>query len=368
MIRILVAFFVAIAAGSAAIFYNIYQPWLPLGIVVLYGGLLWIFSATGTTLTGEAQDSPYYVGFLLTLIALFVAFSHADSPDLLIGTIGSAILTTVAGLVVRAFFHLRDREELHEREVIETMHEQIRQTVAGFHSAHLQLVGLVSTFVESRSSLLDREKTISEAYVERLNQLLTRVTLLEGQFADDIAEILADLQPVVGKLAKYLEETKARVEEHIETLVEFHEQGLNRLNSSIESFEARHLEETETAIIAVRKRTERVMEPLDSLSRSIAGMVAAVESIPIEGVLSSLANTGEKVSREFTGIVERGRSLAEMLGSVESLLERTRKDLGDIDMVLTDFVRLLGRKVEAVREDNRGLFEDENQGLRAGRL
>src|SRR6266704_1707626 len=110
--RAFYAFAIAFALGTLSI-YASWGPWVPALPVVLYG-LMLLVAQVGhfVSLEDSVKDSPYFLGFLLTLAALLKALAAmgadlknpsaaADSSSTLLAAASAAIVPTVAGLFMR---------------------------------------------------------------------------------------------------------------------------------------------------------------------------------------------------------------------------------------------------------------------------
>ena len=86
--------------------YPLFAIFLPLGCMVLYTGFGYAHSVDSIFLE-QFADSVYYLGFLLTLVALVVSlyFYQGDTLDsgVLVSNFSLALLTTIFGLTVRIY-------------------------------------------------------------------------------------------------------------------------------------------------------------------------------------------------------------------------------------------------------------------------
>src|SRR5438132_7429202 len=125
----------AFGVGASLIVSNTFQPWSPAVVVAFYGGLLYL-NRSRFPLTGEIKDSAYYLGFSLNLIFLFVAFrnygpqiaTNQSAVFYLIQALGSAIIATITGLIVRYALYVMDDEELIQKTVFLELQEEIKKS------------------------------------------------------------------------------------------------------------------------------------------------------------------------------------------------------------------------------------------------
>jgi hypothetical protein len=127
-------------AGSMLIFIEWGKPVTPSLPVVAYGLVLFYCQThLYVQFNATTKDSPYFLGFLLTLIALFQILSsdlgESIGREFMVREVGAAVLTTVCGLFMRQLLLSRDpSEEAHDR-VLQTLAEEIRRDTVEFHRA-----------------------------------------------------------------------------------------------------------------------------------------------------------------------------------------------------------------------------------------
>ena len=123
-------FFAALVLGLAAIVTDWGSIWawvlLPSAPIVAYSLALWVSQATYfVSHSPGIKTSPYILGFLLTLIALFNLFLRGGADlvsgdidlNLLLGQVGAAIMTTAVGLVSRQILITTDPAEEQQQQV-----------------------------------------------------------------------------------------------------------------------------------------------------------------------------------------------------------------------------------------------------------
>src|SRR6266487_45382 len=111
-------FCLALATGVILIVLNL-GGWIAMIPVIVYGALLYIAQAFFlVSLDETVKDSPYFLGFLLTLSAIFKALglasglsSSGGGQSSLLQAAGEAILPTLVGLFMRQALLSRDPAE-----------------------------------------------------------------------------------------------------------------------------------------------------------------------------------------------------------------------------------------------------------------
>ena len=161
-------FFAALVLGIAAIVTDWGSIWawvlLPSAPIVAYSLALWVSQATYfVSHSPGIKTSPYILGFLLTLVALFNLFLRGGADlvsgdidlDLLLGQVGAAVMTTAVGLVSRQILITTDPAE-EQQQVFQSLAGELRRNASEFDSAQRKLVSLIQEFVGAREELFSR--------------------------------------------------------------------------------------------------------------------------------------------------------------------------------------------------------------------
>src|SRR3989442_1518324 len=203
-------FFAAgLAVGVAAIWFS-QSPWISaLPVLVYGGGLLRAQTAHFVSLDESVKDSPYFLGFLLTLVALFKALtvaatqlaavssgSSSDSSNLsriLLSAAATAILPTVAGLFMRQALLARDPSEDAREAVFESLAEELRKHTVAFSSSQKQLIRMIDEFVRTRRDQLTSEEGAAAAYVKHLETATHQLSTLAHSLANGTSAVHDEL-------------------------------------------------------------------------------------------------------------------------------------------------------------------------------
>lgn len=160
--RAFFAFTAALGLSAFALFASVGAPVAPSVPIVLYSAYLWLNRDQMEGPAGETlRDSPYFLGFLLTMFALLMIFrdasagtvSLAQSPSLFTSEVGAAILTTVVGLFCRqALQTLIPSELLDERD------ERLERVAAALASHAVQLERARQEFIATMNAESERRQ------------------------------------------------------------------------------------------------------------------------------------------------------------------------------------------------------------------
>lgn len=179
--RAFAAFTIALGASLWALFTDIGRPFLPSVPIVVYAVYLFANRSAVGQLGGDAlRDSPYFLGFLLTMLALFKIFNDVSfnaslfgqNPALMTQEVGGAVLTTIIGLFCRqALISLVPDVEPEEEDRIAALANAVTSHAVAFEVARQQFFREMSDerarqaeeFRAAQTQLLDRIATMPAA-------------------------------------------------------------------------------------------------------------------------------------------------------------------------------------------------------------
>jgi hypothetical protein len=167
-------------AGSFLVFGGWGKPFLPTLPVVGYGLVLIVSQEVYyVQLAASIRDSPYFLGFILTLIeilnVLFIGFPQENIGGFLFREIGAAILTTAAGLMMRQILLANDAAEEAQDRMFRTLAEEVRKDTVEFHQTQKLFVNLIREFVQTRERMFSEEEKASAEYLKVLREAATKL-------------------------------------------------------------------------------------------------------------------------------------------------------------------------------------------------
>lgn len=181
------AFSVALAASAWALFSEIGKPYLPSIPILIYTLYLYANrSAVGQQENDALKDSPYFLGFLLTMFGLFkifhdVSFNFAlfgRNPELMTEQVGGAVLTTIVGLFSRqALLGLVRDESPAEDDRLTSLANAVTSHAVAFEVARQQFF---REMAEERSKQTRDLETTQERFLARLDELTRSVPIIGG--------------------------------------------------------------------------------------------------------------------------------------------------------------------------------------------
>ena len=312
-------FLIAALIGSASIWFDIGVPWVPAGIVVIYGALLFCAAKFYlVTHSDTTNNSPYFLGFLFFLVALFSAFSKTfDSADninvaLLLRQLGAALLTTIIGLPLRQVLFAYVPAQQDQDTFYRNLEEELRRSATEFRKSQAELLDLLKIFIETRALLFAEEEKASRKYVRELSKAASIFDGFNEKYPGLISAGLEDASAAILSVKDRLEllnRTAAEVNPHF---------------------------------------LERLEPYLDNIRASFRALDEAAQ-----GAASAFGKAGTAAGampQEFDAVAVKLRSQADELDSgLRNRVEAIRTDLKKIDEVLEEFVNVAVNRISQLR-------------------
>lgn len=351
-------FAIALVSGTAGALVH----WsLPPVAVAAYGGLL-VISQTRryTYLNPTLKDSPYFLGFILTLAGLILAFLKvAKDPDLvartpgpLIADLAAAIAATGVGLFLRQWLLTLDPADNARDAVATSILDELRENAVAFQNSQLALKRLVDEFVQERQSLFDEELAATRHYIARLHEGGGTLGRLQAHYPTEVERLVKAVAAATDQIISDTQSQRARLAE----LRDAFEQGLLAEQAEYRKATAANLE-------GVREVREQLHGQLAALGESFGHATRALEAQAgrLEALVARHPEAAQRVASATDGI-------ATAVGGVQQRLDAISLHLQDVATALTkvpDDLRSIGeegaRASQALHERVRALAADADQ-------
>ena len=353
-------FFAALVIGLAAIVTDWGSIWawvlLPSAPIVAYSLALWVSQATYfVSHSPGIKTSPYILGFLLTLIALFNLFLRGGADlvsgdidlDLLLGQVGAAIMTTAVGLVSRQILITTDPAEEQQQQVFQSLAGELRRNASEFDSAQRKLVSLIQEFVGAREELFSREELAFEKFLgglERGSQILTEV---ETTYPKRLQSALS----AMNKHVQALDQAVGDATRHVADLCAAAKEGSDGITNTGNRVEELLSKSAQQWDQASRSLTS-------ALTTSAGSMKQAVdETAALQSQLSGTQEALRSIVENLKLLPEQTRQVVERIGSesksahddVASLLSNLIQDAKAMNAVVDEVTTLLTKRVGSMR-------------------
>ncbi len=353
-------FFLAFAISVYLILNELGEPWAPSLPVLGYGLLLFYAQLRYyVDLNATVKDAPYFLGFILTLIALLKVLSGirpgvTTDPTFLTQHVGAAILTTVAGLFVRQLLLSRDPAEEGRDAVFQSLAKEIKERTVDFYQSQKQFVALVQEFVATREGLFSQEEKAFTRYVERMQAAGTILGRLESEHVERFDKVLTAFDSAstafaragsegATKLLHVRQEIEAQLKQEGESHRRAVASGAEALAASRSALEAELGALNGVlagALPLVSEQVKALAAQVAVYPGAVAGLHESVQSLSQEvlAIRDSIATVGADLKALSSGLGALPDELGGRLRSISA-------DLKGIDAIVDDLVQLLNKRI-----------------------
>ena len=275
------------------------------GLMLVYGVLLWIRSRTEYASEGDGETF-YYLGFIYTLATLVATFAPllnaSERPDTrqVLGLFGLGLSTTFVGLAGRIVFAHAGPGALESPE------ESARKLGDAYAEAARAIERSTARIVHAQQRA---EGHLNESYSGAVDAIRTLSVRVTEQFDTMSVEVLKRFGTVIDRISAETEATFA-------------------------DLRTRAAREVETASRQVVKTHEVVKEEVEGLAAGTAGAVRQVT----EHVVQDFARVARESTAELTAFVRHANS------SMTATLQEFEARLGALRLPPDD----VGKKLEVV--------------------
>jgi len=331
---------------------------------VLVYGLLLLWAQTGhfVSLEDSVKDSPYFLGFLLTLVALLkalaamaakltVAQGTSTQSSILLKAAGAAILPTVAGLFMRQALLSRDPAEDARQAIFHSLADELRKHTVAFHTAQRQLIRLIEEFGSTRREQLDSEGRALKAYVSNLEEGVSRLTELGRTLENDTKTVHDGIIESARSLKGQLDgSTKAAAE------------AAARLSATASVFDASiGVLRTGTAdlgsgLTAANEHLRTLHDSIKNTStalvesaRQLGGMASSAREVS-EGLGQLPKDLGVIPQRALAAVDDAASAGVRAQAAIAAQIATIGRDLAEVDQIFEGLVRLLTERLRQTAE------------------
>lgn len=312
-------FLIAAVLGSLSIWFDIGVPWLPAVIVAFYGMLLF-YSAKVCLVTHSemTNNSPYFLGFLFFLIALFSAFSKTfganDNVDvgMLLRQLGAALLTTIIGLPFRQLLFAYAPAQQDQDTFYRNLEEELRRSATEFRKSQADLLDLLKIFIQTRDILFAEEERASKKYIKGLSKAASIFDGFHEKYPELISSALEGASVAILDIKDKLE-------------------VFNRATGEINPHFLRQLE---PFLDNIKVSFRALDETAQGAASAFAKVGTAAGAVP-----QDLNAVGTKIKMQAD----------ELSGELRIRAQAISRDLEQIDAVLEEFVTVAVNRISQLR-------------------
>lgn len=324
--------------------------------------------------SSTVKDSPYFLGFTLTMIALVKIFTTLEAQagtdaaitaGAIAGDAGQAILATVIGLFARQALWSYERAESKAEAKLMQMSDSLALNAHRFAQRQEELVALIGSFVESHQQMWEREQVALNRYLNQLDAGGKLLAKLEHEYPQRISGLMEAVNKSASLLASSSELASVRLLRSGEAFAAEYARRAEFIMQAMERASSTAVTSSETMARSLEEACEAIASRAGAMRRELGELAMAAAAFPgaIAHASASLQKAGEKVealdrnlrmfseslysgdraARDFARDLEADRQIIHE--EIASRSQVIRDDLRQIDQILDEFVELMRRHV-----------------------
>lgn len=331
--------------------------------------LIYAQASLYTRLNVTLKDSPYFLGFMLTLtglIKVFLGLRTGAGPvagGTIVAEAAGAIIATLVGLLGRQMTHSFDPSDDTRDALFDSLVDEMRDQADKLRTAQARFSGFLLEFTTAREAQFAREEQALERWISNIematvgvervasiyppavDRLLEDASALGRAFADarqevetDFGTLRVDLRTHIEQAGRLLNES---VTEHVRGLGDARG-ALQRNLADLVNAAADGSRDLREHVTQLGNGLAEVQASSHRIARSLAVTEAAADTA--RAALQSLAETAGGVGTEL------GRDLraagADTRDALAKQMRTIATDVAAVDQLLTDVVDLLKERYE----------------------
>ena len=329
---------------------------LPVVPVLLYSIALWVSQHFYLVSHSPAiANSPYILGFMLTLVALLDLFLRGGTSivdgeidqDLVLGRVGAAVATTAVGLLSRQVLITNNIQLEDQDQVFQSLARQLKKNARDFQSAQKQLVALIQEFVEAREELFSKEEQAYAKFLDDLDRGSQILARIETEYSTRLSSALDAL----GAHVEDLDTGVTSAAGDLRTLTATAKQGAEEIRGSATTV-AGTLHDSSTlwktasaeAVGSLDASNQVILERVESLTALQAKLDALSGSI--DATIQSLGTVPEHANAMFERWDATSKSNHEQIAAMYSDLFADAKAM---NMIVDEVAELLRKRVDNLK-------------------
>lgn len=342
--------------GSFVVISHYYAVLLSNSFIMVYGlCLLYSQNKAFVVLSLQTKNSPYFLGFMFTLVALSTVFLEkqaAPTWETFSGEIAVALSTTVFGLLVRQCVFSFDPAQAHQADIIRSIAEQLRERAEEYRQAQARLMGLINGFIDSREQLYEQEEAISAQYVSSLGDAVKAIHHIHNDFTQTVQESVSSTGQLLDRFQSSIESMTdqfsgavSKVQQHYLSALEDGHVTIRNVHEKYQS----SLEEAMNSTTHIAASVgQSLIDILKDLRQNQEASANAAQSIP--QLLDSCRN---KLESTNTALDQTTQMLLSQIGQYDDVLSKRLKrfseELYSIDEIIDSFIQTLQKNLKRIK-------------------
>jgi len=300
--------------------------------------LAWGQAKLGWSLGESTRESPYYLGFLLTQIALAAIFARitqqdgtaADVIGLLAPRLASALMTSVFGLLGRHVLVSMDPLASDHRAAQDSLRLQLQGNLQRFSEIQQKFEEFIAALSQQRKAFLADEQNAAQRLGDTLKSLIAGIKTADQELLRSIQQLSTHLQGLSTDLNSKRTDTVAALQhtyESVSRVLKEIDASISEFGSSAKTFAtsaagiaelSRAIHEAAGQTAAFGNANQDSARTLGRVSESMEGVHRTSESFTeryrsLEVVLDQFVHKAEDRIRQMERATDRVHALSEKL-------------------------------------------------------
>ena len=286
---------------------------LPVGVMIVYTYV--INQDTSDALSIEQKaDSVYYMGFILTLVAMtaslvVLAFEDQLKFNSVVINFGLALATTILGLTIRIIWLQLSSQSLSDAESI--LKERIIKRSQELQDQTEKVVG-------SMTALSNQLSKVSEPLKDNFNQLTSALDV-----SQEVNQNLVDLNKSIGQVSQNLGSITSSTERL--------EMGVSRLTQTLSSDAITDIESLSSTANNANPNIKELNQEILSTADSFSNLNQAISS----ELLANIKYISNSANEAKPAIDELDRKISSTTDSLNESLKTLQNNIAKTDNMIT---------------------------------
>lgn len=377
-------FFLCFIISSGFIYFNYYTPWVPAFVVAAYGLILWVAQYYYyQVLSDPIRNSPYFLGFLLTLATFLVIFLDGSESVQVVGSdtkyilkqIGSAITTTIVGLLFRQSLFTIDPIEDKKVATFQAIVNEIRENAVIYKETQSNFVNVLNKFVDTREKILKDERDLSVQYIKLIKKNYDNVSKLSKKYDEKLEATFNEIDNSSKKIeekisnnfitiySKSIEETLNQISVFNKAYIAEVKLSFDELIGSLRTIKDSHIHKgTNDFINTLNNSSKLYSEAIKNASKTFTNDIPNHSQELNQSLQLSINTLGDFNSKLDQYAVEMSKLPMNMQTASSAILEHSEQyeqilntrlknlaeEIKSIDGLIADFIDAISRKIENI--------------------
>ena len=372
-------FAIALVVGALAVGVEEGVAWQsPLAIVWYSGVLLVAQRRYRVPLNGGVQDSPYFLGFILTLFGLVKIFTTIAATNVggldigvVVGQAGAALVATAVGLMARQALTSFDPGEEARDQMFRTTTSGIREQAAELHALQSEFIAAARSHARLRTAHFDREKRVAAEYLQTLESATVALKVSAEGYPAKVGQVLAslashieELEKAGGKAEQLFEDLRTSAAKVFEHEVSSFTRALTTTADKLKEARQSSVSEADLvtaalsgAVTGLKVRAAELDEAAARYPATAQGLIGALTGVgnsleTVTGKLNELVTSFESARKQLD---ETNKELSEETNGrkdgVQARADALKQEINAIDGVISELVGVLTKRLKVAERE-----------------